>query len=117
VILWVDAQIAPSVAHWLTQRFEIDAVAVRDVGLLTAKDREIFDAAREAGAVVMTKDSDFVDLLTRLGAPPQLIWITCGNTSNQYLIRILESSMPTAMRMLNEGEPLIEISDIWSDPS
>jgi predicted nuclease of predicted toxin-antitoxin system len=37
----------------------------------------------------MTKDSDFVALLDRFGPPPQVIWITCGNTSNARLKEIL----------------------------
>jgi predicted nuclease of predicted toxin-antitoxin system len=37
----------------------------------------------------MTKDSDFVDLVERLGPPPQIIWLTCGNTSNLRLREIL----------------------------
>jgi len=33
----------------------------------------------------MTKDVDFVDLLDQHGAPPQVILVTCGNTSNSRL--------------------------------
>ena len=54
--------------------------AVRDVHLREAKDREIFEAARRAGAVVMTKDADFPALIERFVPPPQVTWITCGNT-------------------------------------
>ncbi len=42
---------------------------MRDLGLRDAKDTEIFQAARQAGAVVMTKDSDFAMLLERFGPP------------------------------------------------
>ncbi|WP_407643668.1 DUF5615 family PIN-like protein [Deinococcus terrestris] len=37
-----------------------------------ASDDEVFQAAREARAVVVSKDSDFLDRVTRLGPPPQL---------------------------------------------
>lgn len=57
----------------------------------------------------MTKDSDFVRLLDRFGPPPRVIWITCGNTSNDNLRKILERSLPTALEILGAGEPLIEI--------
>jgi hypothetical protein len=30
----------------------------------------------------MTKDRDFVEMLQRLGPPPKVAWVTCGNTSN-----------------------------------
>jgi len=75
------------------------------------KDRKIFEMAREAGAVVMTKDRDFVELLERLGPPPQVIWLTCGNTSTRAMRRILSVALPGAITLLNQGEPLVEISD------
>ena len=58
----------------------------------------------------MTKDSDFVDLVDRLGAPPQIIWLTCGNTSNARLQEILIATLPETIRLLQAGEPLVEIS-------
>jgi hypothetical protein len=45
----------------------------------------IFFAARDAGAIVMSKDKDFAQLVLHHGPPPQVIWITCGNTSNARL--------------------------------
>lgn len=58
----------------------------------------------------MTKDSDFVDLVDRLGSPPQIIWLTCGNTSNARLREILSSVLPKALELLRSGEKLVEIS-------
>ncbi len=49
----------------------------------------------------MTKDSDFVLLLDRLGAPPQVIWITCGNTSNARLKEILANNLPKGLEVSN----------------
>ncbi len=51
----------------------MEAKPVRELGLRDAKDREIFLGAREAGAVVLTKDSNFVLLLEQLGPPPQIL--------------------------------------------
>jgi len=58
----------------------------------------------------MTKDSDFVDLVNRLEAPPQIIWLTCGNTSNARLREVLISTLPDALELLQAGEKLVEIS-------
>lgn len=109
--VWVDAQLSPAIARWLQITFGIEAVAVRDLGLLEAKDREIFLAARAAEAVVMSKDSDFVRLLEELGPPPQVVWVTCGNTSNARLREIFASAWPAAALLFQNGEPLVEISD------
>lgn len=60
----------------------------------------------------MTKDSDFVVLLERFGPPPQVLWLTCGNTSNVRLKEILTSTLPNALGLLNSGEKLVEISAV-----
>ena len=81
------------------------------MGLRGAKDREISDAARESGVVVVTKDRDLRELLERLGSPPSVIWITYGNTPNARLIEIIQCALPSALELLEEGESLVEISD------
>jgi len=91
--------------------FDVEAGAVRDVGLLGAEDSEIFERARAEADVVLTKDRDFVDLLERLGPPPKVIWITVGNTSNQHLEQVLSATLADALKLLQSGEPLVEISD------
>jgi predicted nuclease of predicted toxin-antitoxin system len=78
--------------------------------LRDATDRQIFAAAQQAGAIVMTKDSDFVELVNRYGAPPQVIWLTCGNTSNARLKQILTKALLQAIALLDAGEPLVEIN-------
>ena len=109
--LWVDAQLSPSIARWFRDDASEEALAVRDLGLRDAKDRRIFEAARKAKAVVVTKDIDFVRLLEELGPPPQIVWITCGNTSDVRLRQILATAWPAAKALLGRGEPLVEISD------
>ena len=57
MIIWVDAQLSPAVARWITETFGLEAHAVRDLGLRNAKDPEIFRAARQEGIVVLSKVS------------------------------------------------------------
>jgi predicted nuclease of predicted toxin-antitoxin system len=94
VIVWVDAQLSPALAPWIAAEFRIDAASVRHLGLVHARDTEIFHAARQAHATVLTKDVDFVLLLQRLGPPPHVLWVRCGNTSNAYLRRLLTDTRP-----------------------
>lgn len=82
VIIWIDAHLAPALVRWIGETFHIEVHAVRDLGLRHTTDAAIFKAAREAEAVVMSKDEDFRLLVERLGPPPQVLWVTCGNTSN-----------------------------------
>lgn len=108
--IWIDAHLSPAIATWITTTFGITAVALRDLGLRDTEDLEIFEAANAKGVIFMTKDRDFVDLVDRLGAPPQIIWLTCGNTSNAQLQEILSAVLPEALALLRAGEKLVEIS-------
>lgn len=113
MILWIDAQLPPALTPWVTQTFSIQAAAVRELGMRDATDHEIFEAARKAEAAVLTKDRDFVYLLDRFGPPPQVIWLTCGNTSNAHLRQLLVRVLPQALALLKAGERLVEIGDPW----
>lgn len=108
---WIDTQLPPALAVWLSEEFTVTAVALRDIGLRDAQDSEIFEAARLQNAIVITKDSDFVDLVLRLGAPPQILWITCGNATNQHLQKLLSATFENAHQMLKSGELMVEIGD------
>ena len=114
MILWLDAQLPPSLAGWISRSFGVDARALRDLGLRDAedRDREIFDAARfQADTVIVSKDSDFVDLVLRLGTPPQVLWVTCGNLTNRRLEAVFRELFPEALALLGSGEAVVEIGD------
>ena len=65
-MIWTDPHLSPALAKWITAEFGEAAQSVRDVGLREAKDNDIFAAARQANAIVMTKDADFVEMVDRL---------------------------------------------------
>ena len=67
MILWIEAQLPPSIALWIRQNFPVEAVALRDLGLRDAEDEEIFHSAKRDRAVIITKDSDFLLLQNRIG--------------------------------------------------
>jgi predicted nuclease of predicted toxin-antitoxin system len=113
VTIWLDAQLSPALATWISETLDVTCKAVRELGLRDAADGQIFEAARAAAAVVMTKHADFVRLLERHGPPPHVLWVTCGNTSNQVLRQLLRRVWPDVRAMLEAGESLVEISDTW----
>jgi predicted nuclease of predicted toxin-antitoxin system len=96
-------------ASWIKVTFQIDAMALRDIGLRDATDEDIFAAGRKAHAIVMTKDADFVRLVEERGSPPQVLWITCGNTSNERLREILSGALIRALELFRLDEKLVEI--------
>ncbi|MEP0982587.1 DUF5615 family PIN-like protein [Leptolyngbya sp. AS-A5] len=72
-------------ALWITNTFGITAFALRDVGLRDAEDPEIFEVATAQSVVLMTKDSNFADLLDRLGFPYRFTVGQCSGTRRQAL--------------------------------
>jgi len=107
--IWIDAQLSPAIAKWISANFAVNSIAVRDLALRDANDKQIFMAAKSTGTVVMTKDADFVQLLQLHGPPPQVIWLRCGNTSNKRLKEILKQTLQQAIDLLEGGERLVEI--------
>lgn len=109
--LWLDNQLPPALAAWVRETLSIDCIPVRDLNLQRASDSEIFTAARDAHVVVITKDTDFVELVERHGPPPQVVWVTCGNTSNAHLRSLVQAAWPAIEQMLERGEMLVELGD------
>jgi predicted nuclease of predicted toxin-antitoxin system len=109
--IWIDAQLPPTLANWISATFELESSALRDLSLRDAQDIEIFEAARAENVVLMTKDSDFIDLVCRLGTPPQILWLTCGNVTNRNLRQLLSATLPEALEQLRQGTMIVEISN------
>lgn len=111
MIYWIDAQLPPQLADWLSWTFNVEAIALRDLNLRDAEDEMIFRQAQQPNIVLISKDSDFVELVLRFGIPPQLLWVTCGNVTNQRLQQLFSQVFPQAQSLLASGEAIIEITD------
>ncbi len=107
--LIVDAQLSPKLASWIEEKFSLKAYSVRDIGLRDASDETIFKKAHELS---VTKDIDFLKLQDKLGVPPQVIWIRCGNTTNDRMKAILNRTFPNIIKLIKSGERFVEIKDI-----
>jgi len=109
LIVWLNAQLSPRLARGIEETFGVECFHVRDLGLRDAEDPEIFQKARDAGAVVMTKDEDFIRLVERNGSPPQVIWVTSGNMPNARFKSLLLKTFRDAMSLIASGETVVEI--------
>ena len=107
----VDAQLPMGLARYLTGQFNVQASHVRELGLGNADDQTIFNYARQTASIVVTKDSDFVELVYRHGTPPQIVWVTSGNTTNENLTRIFAATFASALQLISAGETMVEITE------
>jgi predicted nuclease of predicted toxin-antitoxin system len=112
MLVWLDAQLPPTLAYWMCNNLAVDAKVLRELGLRDATDTEIFARARSSGAVLISKDIDFVNLVQRLGPPPQIVWLTCGNVTNAHLKSVFARAWPSVANLLAAGERVVELGDL-----
>ncbi len=110
--LWIDVQLPPSLCGWLSDHFGVESSHVQDAGLREADDAVVYAALRRDGEVLFTKDEDFIDIVTRLGPPPQIVWLRVGNCSNEDLRVFLEAGLPGAIDALRRGDAVVELRRI-----
>jgi predicted nuclease of predicted toxin-antitoxin system len=102
----VDAQLPPALARWLRDHGQ-EAMHVGDLGLQGADDLTIAARAEADGAVLMSKDEDFVTL--RLPDRFALVWLRCGNARNPVLMAWMAPRWTSLERMLDAGERFVEV--------
>ncbi len=100
----IDEQLPPTLAEWLVEQGH-EATHVRDLGLRSAGDRRIRDAARASGAVVITKDEDFIRIRR---ADDRVLWLRCGNLKRALFPARFVEAWPDALRALEAGEFVVE---------
>lgn len=107
----IDAQLPPALVRYLISLGH-EAEHVGDLGLLTAGDERIWRHASESGAVLVTKDEDFVTMraLSKHGGPA-IIWVRIGNTTRRVLLERFAAHFPALLEALHRGETVIQISD------
>ena len=110
-MIWLDAQLSPSLVSWISLTMQIPCKALRDLGLRNEIDKVIFFRAKEENVIIITKDKDFVDLVYKYDVPPKVILLTCGNTSNERLQKIFADKLKISLSLLIT-EKIVEISDI-----
>ena len=105
-VFWIDANLPFKAVYWLQDKFGVHAEHVYKLGLLSAGDVTIYEAAIKSNqsVIIITKDEDFADLALRRKTYPKVIWITAGNLSNNDLQHILLTHFETAVEKLQNPE-------------
>jgi predicted nuclease of predicted toxin-antitoxin system len=63
------------------------------IGLnVPANDIDIWNYALKNGYIIITKDTDFVDLMEIKGFPPKVVLLRTGNNSSQALMELIMNS-------------------------
>lgn len=105
----IDAQLPPALARFLSDAGH-QAEHVYDIGMGAVSDKAIWLYALQNNAVIITKDEDFISLMTTSHNAPPVIWIRVGNIGKQALLIWIEPMMARIIVEIESGEKLIEIA-------
>lgn len=107
--LLLDNNLSPKLIGKLTHLYP-NSTHVVTLGLDTASDSDVWKHAQQAGYCLVSKDSDFNELLTAKGFPPKVIWIRLGNCTTAEIAALLEKHHQTILEFAeNESAGLLEL--------
>ncbi len=75
-----------------------------------SNDKEVWDYAKKNNFVIVTRDSDYLDMSALYGQPPKVILLRTGNQSKAAVIHLLlraKESIETAL--WNDDKACIEV--------
>ena len=61
------------------------------MGLDQESDKNVWEVAKTQNYTIVTKDSDFNELLILKGFPPKIIWVRLGNCSTKAIESLLRN--------------------------
>jgi len=104
VKLLLDANLSPEVGRRLKEAGH-DAIHVADIGLLTATDPEILQAAAKGGQILLTADSDFGALLAlgSLASPSVLLLRSADHLRPSEQAELIAANLPQIVEDLEQG--------------
>ena len=62
-------------------------------------DDEIRKFANENQFIIVNQDADFFEMMLMKGFPPKIVWLRCGNTSSQTVLKIIINNSETIHRL------------------
>jgi predicted nuclease of predicted toxin-antitoxin system len=104
----VDAQLPPALARLIISKGHV-AEHITDVAPGDTPDDWIWKYALEYSAVVITKDSDFPDLVALREVAPAIVWVRLGNTRKQQLLAWFAPLLAEIVSLIEGGTTVIEL--------
>lgn len=101
--LLIDENLSESLVASLGPLFP-DSLHVRLLGLGGASDWTVWNAARENGCALLTRDEDFLQLSVLHGHPPKVVLLRIGNCSNASVVLFLTERIETIRAFESDTE-------------
>ena len=101
--LLFDQNLSPRLAGYYKDYFS-DSTHLSDIGLDAAEDLIIWNFARSNNYTIVTKDSDFNNIVSLFGFPSKVIWIRKGNCTTQQIKTIITDQLDSIKSFINDQE-------------
>ena len=75
---------------------------LQDLCLDASDDHTVWEFAKKNEFTIITKDSDFNNLVSFLGFPPKVIWLRRGNCSTKIIREIINENLDTIKAFIND---------------
>jgi predicted nuclease of predicted toxin-antitoxin system len=108
VKLLFDENLSPRLVGLLSSEYP-DSEHVASLGLQGRADREIWQAARDQGAVLVSKDDDFRQLAAFFGFPPKVVWLRVGNAGTARIADLLRAARDQMQAFVEDEEAALHI--------
>jgi predicted nuclease of predicted toxin-antitoxin system len=79
-----------------------DSSHVRDIGLKSATDTDVWEHAVRNELIIVSKDSDFHQRSLLFGHPPKIIWVRLGNCSTGTVETLLREQSDTIRAFVDD---------------
>jgi predicted nuclease of predicted toxin-antitoxin system len=109
---WLDAHLSPIIAKWLQNETGYIVKSSFILELYGLDDIEIYRIAKANAlpVILISKDSDFPQLISQLGSPPKLINLRFGNSDNKLLYSFLINNFEEAInRLIDDNVNIVDL--------
>ncbi len=99
--LLFDQNLSPKLAKYFEGYFNASQ-HLQDIGFNASDDHSVWEFAQKNGFTIVTKDSDFNNLVSFLGFPPKVIWLRRGNCSTKIIREIINENLDTIKAFISD---------------
>lgn len=99
--LLFDQNLPSKLAEYFNSSFA-GSQHLQNLNLDKSSDTSVWEFAKSNEFTIVTKDSDFNNLVSFFGFPPKVIWIRRGNCSTTDIKKLIENNLDKISAFIND---------------
>jgi len=101
--LLFDQNLSPKLTKAFEDKFD-QCQHLQDINQGESHDKKVWEYAKANNFTIVTKDSDFNNLVSYFGFPPKVIWLRKGNCSTKVIIKSMNEHMRTIKSFIEDNK-------------